>query len=74
MPDGHTHDHHPMKKNRLSAYTAAAILVLGGFILVYFGFELVSIPNVRQHHEARYVLLGIVAALSGVVLIFTRAR
>jgi hypothetical protein len=74
MPYGRTHDHHPMKKKRLSTCMAAAILILGGLSLIYYGFELVSIPNVREHHESLYVLSGIVVALSGIVLIIARTR
>lgn len=57
-------------KSRLVTLIAAAVFVVG-ILLSYYAFEKVSIPHVRDSHEIRPLLVGIVFMLTGIgVLIY----
>ncbi len=41
------------------------LLFLLGALLVYYGFDLVSVPGVREHRESIYILFGLMLCGAG---------
>ncbi len=60
-------------KSRLITLIAAAVFVVG-ILLSYYAFEKVSIPHVRDSHEIRPLLVGIVFMLAGIGVLIYRWR
>ena len=46
-------------------YAIATGLAAAGLLLIWYGFELVSVPHVREHLELVYIALGGVALAAG---------
>lgn len=60
-------------KSRLATLVASAVFVVG-ILLSFYAFEKVSIPHVRDAHEIRPLLVGIVFMLAGAGFLFYRWR
>lgn len=59
-----------MKKNvsGLLSYLIAFGLLLIGLGVVYYAFELVSVPHVREYNESWVIIIGLILAVGGVGL------
>ncbi len=60
-------------KSRLATLIAGAVFVVG-ILLSFYAFEKVSIPHIRDSHEIRPLLTGIVFMLTGAGFLFYRWR
>lgn len=61
------------KKSRLVTLISGAVFVIG-ILLSFYAFEKVSIPHVRDSHEIRPLLVGIVFMLAGAGFLIYRWR
>lgn len=59
-----------MKKNvsGLLFYLIAFGLILIGLGVVYYAFEMVSVPHVREYNESWVIIIGLILAAGGVGL------
>ena len=59
-----------MKKNvsGLLSYLLAFGLLFLGLGVVYYAFELVSVPHVREYNESWMIIIGLILAAGGVGL------
>ena len=59
-----------MKKNvsGLLFYLIAFGLIFIGLGVVYYAFELVSVPHVREYNESWVIIIGLILAVGGVGL------
>lgn len=59
-----------MKKNvsGLLFYLIAFGLIFIGLGVVYYAFELVSVPHVREYNESWVIIIGLILAAGGVGL------
>jgi len=48
-------------------YGIALGIMIIGILLAWYGFELVSIPHIREYHEIIYIALGLVCMAGGLV-------
>ncbi|MGB5986892.1 MAG: hypothetical protein WBG37_16440 [Desulfobacterales bacterium] len=46
-------------------YTITAVLAVVGLLLAWYGFELVSVPHIREYRELLYIALGVVILIAG---------
>ena len=55
-------------------YLIAAALVFTGLAIVYYAFELVSVPHIHEYSESSYIIVGCIAAILGAGLGAVRYR
>lgn len=55
-------------------YVIAVGIFLLGLILCWYGFELVSIPHLREYSESVYILAGLLIMGAGIAYGVMRAR
>jgi membrane protein DedA with SNARE-associated domain len=50
--------------------------IIIGFLLIYYGFELVSVPGIKESHDFIFVIVGVVliVAAVGYALFARRSR
>lgn len=51
---------------KIHSHGVCCLAVILGILLVIHGFELVSVPAVREHRESLYVLTGFFLVAAGV--------
>jgi hypothetical protein len=54
-----------VQKATALVFPLGVTLFLAGIGLIYYGFELVSIPHITEHHETTWILVGILMAIAG---------
>ena len=50
-------------------YPLAVVVMLVGIGFIYYGFELVSIPHIKEYHETTWILMGAVMLLAGFLIV-----
>lgn len=54
-----------LKGNKWLHLAGAAFAVVLGLVVIYWGFELVSLPHVHEYAEKWYVVLGLFLVIAG---------
>ena len=58
-----------VQKANALLYPLAVLLMLVGIGIVYYGFELVSIPHLREYHETTWIFVGAITLVAGILII-----
>jgi len=63
-----------MSSQRSRLLLVCILGIITGIVAIIYGFELVSVPLVREHHELSWVLGGVALVICGAACLLFGAR